>query len=261
MTAVVLRFDGTALAPDNHPADEALAVADSWLVADNRVRCIAAHRDRFAAACARCAQRPDVIARFWSAAMANLPASGQWFPRAELTRSGRLRLRLRKAPALGHNLTLWAGGAPDPRCQPRVKGPDLAALDRLRHRAACEGATETLLRTRDGLVLEGTTTSLLWWEDDELCVPDPALPLLAGTTSAMLQRRARALGVAVRYVRSSAERLDGREVWMVNALHGIRPVTGWRGIGLAHGQAERAHSWRSWLSAQDDELPRPGDRR
>jgi branched-subunit amino acid aminotransferase/4-amino-4-deoxychorismate lyase len=50
--------------------------------------------------------------------------------------------------------------------------------------------------------------------------------------------------------------LDGREVWLVNALHGIRPVTGWTGgRPMSAGPAGRVAQWRSWLAGTADPLP------
>ncbi|MEU6353979.1 aminotransferase class IV, partial [Streptomyces sp. NPDC047072] len=43
------------------------------------------------------------------------------------------------------------------------------------------------------------------------------------------------------------------EVWLVNALHGIRPVTAWTGGPTKAGPATRATKWRGWL----DEIMRP----
>ena len=259
--AGLLVVDGTALVPaashgTGQPAGadgSGLAAADSWLVTDDRARFLDAHRDRFLAACASRSQpiEPD----FWAAAITSLPRAGRWFPRAELTTAGALRLRIRPAPPPSRDLTAWLADQPDPRWQPRIKGPDLPALVRLRERAVRAGASEALLTTPDGIVLEGTTTSLLWWEDDELCVPDPDLPVLPGVTTLAIQRRARAAGITVRPVRAPVSRLSGREAWLVNALHGIRPVMRWPGESWAACPVTRAASWQHWLGQQETPLP------
>lgn len=236
-----------------------LAAADSWLVTDGRVRFLDAHRARFMAACA--GHDRLTVPAFWSAAMAALPETGRWFPRVELTIAGVLRLRIRPAPETGRDLTVWLADQPDPRRQPKVKGPDLPALGRLRDRAVRAGAGEALLTASDGTVLEGTTTSLMWWEHDELCVPDAALPVLPGVTSLAIQRHAREIGVTIRPVRASVARLAGRETWMVNALHGIRPVVRWPGERFPAGPARRAASWQRWLGAPENLSPLPGPAR
>jgi branched-subunit amino acid aminotransferase/4-amino-4-deoxychorismate lyase len=254
----LLVFDGAALVPADADvgADGAdLAAADSWLVVDGRTRFLDAHHDRFMAACAGCDQLTTPA--FWAAAMASLPGTGCWFPRVELTTTGMLRLRIRPAPEIGRELAVWLADGPDPRRHPKTKGPDLPALGRLRDRAVRAGANEALLTAPDGIVLEGTTTSLLWWEDDELCVPDPALPVLPGVTSSAIQRHAREAGITVRPVRAPVARLAGREVWLVNALHGIRPVVCWLGAGFAAGSAPRAARWQRWLGAPENLSPSP----
>ncbi|MGW6010639.1 aminotransferase class IV [Streptomyces sp. NPDC055210] len=242
--------------------DEPLAVADSWLVEDGRVRFLDAHRARFGAACEENGLSAPVLSRFWTAALAVVPAGGRWFPRAELTAAGALRFWLRPAPEPGREAAVWIADGADPRRRPRTKGPDLEVLARLRVRAAGSGADEALLRTPDGLVLEGATTSLLWWEDGDLCVPDPGLPVLAGTTGRALQDRAERLGITVRPVRCGVERLTGKEAWLVNALHGIRPVVRWittdpapgpadgGARGMTAGHPGRAPRWQRWLAAQ-----------
>jgi branched-subunit amino acid aminotransferase/4-amino-4-deoxychorismate lyase len=263
---VLLTFDADGRRPSlavTPPAgDASLAVADSWLVEDGRVRFLDAHRARFTAACEENGLSPAVLSRFWTATLAVVPADGRWFPRAELTVAGALRFRLRPAPEPGREAAVWVADGADPRRRPRTKGPDLEVLARLRTRAAGHGATEALLRTSDGLVLEGATTSLLWWEEDDLCVPDPDLPVLPGTTTRALQDRAAQAGITVRPVRCAVERLAGTEAWLVNALHGIRPVVRWvtadPAAGPARGGARaitaghpaRAPQWQRWLAAR-----------
>ena len=161
---------------------------------------------------------------------AALPRTGEWFPRVELGAESReLRLLLRHAPPLGTGVRVCATGRLDPRTVPRRKGPDLDILARVRQRAAVEGADEAVLIAPSGVVLEGATTSVLWWEDDTLCLPSPQLPVLAGVTTALIQERAQRTGIRVAHRERTLADLDGREVWLVNALHGIRPVTEWMG--------------------------------
>src|SRR4051794_9286742 len=187
------------------------------------VRFLEDHRNRFRAGCAGLVDE-GVMGGFWSAVVGALPRTGRWFPRVELSGTGRLRLRLRPAPPLRQHIAVRFAAPGDPRSSPRIKGPDLTLLSRLRAAAARDGADEQLLRGADGILLEGTTTSLLWWEGDELCVPAADLPCLPGVTTARLQRRAYEAGVPVRHRRVLPGQLTGLEVWLVNALHGIRPV-------------------------------------
>ncbi|MBS2962370.1 aminotransferase class IV [Actinocrinis puniceicyclus] len=250
-TAGVLRYDGAGFVPETGVADTApLLAADSWLVQDGTARFLDTHRDRFTAACLEHGLAESGVEGFWHGALRRLPEAGTWFPRVELAADGRLRLRLRPAPPRGGAVVLWVCEPPDPRVCPRTKGPDIGALEALRARARGLGAHEGLLTHGRGEVLEGTTTSLLWWSGDALCVPAAQLPTLPGVTTRCIQRHARELGVEVRGVRAGIELLAECEVWAVNALHGIRPVTGWLGAAGAPGPAPRAAAWQRWWSAQ-----------
>ncbi|MFJ8001047.1 aminotransferase class IV [Streptomyces sp. NPDC096310] len=236
-----------------------LPAADSWLVTGGRVRALARHRERFLRACAETVELPHgQLAAFWQDMTAALPREGAWFPRVELAPPGRtplLRLRLRAAPPLTSQVRVWAQGQPDPRTVPRRKGPDLDTLAEVRRRAAAHGADEALLTSASGLVLEAAYSSVMWWEEDTLCVPSPALPVLAGVTTAVIRERARRARIPFVACERTVADLEGREVWLVNALHGIRPVTAWTGRPMRAGEATRAPEWREWLAGITEPLP------
>lgn len=242
------------------------AVVDSLLVTGGRARAIAAHRTRFVAGCGQLCGAPAAeAARFVTAATAELPARGRWFPRFELALvdgSRQWRLWLRPAPPRGTAVRLWLG-PPDARTVPRVKGPDLAQLGQLRDAAHRAGADEAVLLAADGSVLEGATTSILWWDDDVLCTADPTVPQLPGVTRQLLIEAVTAAGGQVDHRRVPPAELAGAEVWAVNALHGIRPVTGWVGTAIDAGPAHRFPRWQAHLdrlaetlTAQPDAGPR-----
>ena len=217
---------GIGFRPTDDPGD--VLVVDSWVVNDGRVRALDAHLRRFTAACDKlygaCA------GEFTRAVAAEMPESGRWFPRAELALvdgSTRFQLWLRPAPATGRTVTLWVPGEPDQRTAPRIKGPDLDYLTRLRESANAEGADEAVLLSPEGSVLEGTTTSILWWRGGILCAPPPDAPILPGITRSLLLEGAAATGIPVRHEYATPSELADLEVWAANALHGIRPVTDW----------------------------------
>ncbi|MDQ0932120.1 aminotransferase class IV [Streptomyces turgidiscabies] len=249
--------------PDAHGSvpvvGERLAVADSWLLRDGRVRALGRHRERFLRACGD-SGGPSLrqLVDFWGDMTAALPRTGEWFPRVELGAESReLRLLLRHAPPLGTGVRVCATGRLDPRTVPRRKGPDLDILARVRQRASAEGADEALLIAPSGVVLEGATTSVLWWEDDTLCLPSPQLPVLTGVTTALIQERAQRTGVRVAHRERTLADLEDREVWLVNALHGIRPVTEWTSVRkpiLRAGPAVRATEWQKWLEDMSEPL-------
>ncbi|KOV82581.1 hypothetical protein ADL03_23800 [Nocardia sp. NRRL S-836] len=228
--------------------DAGLLVADSWLVADGVTRGLSLHHHRFTEACERAAgPSAEEVRRFLKSAAALVPGTGRWFPRVECGTDHRLRLRVRPAPERSTGVVLMPHPGPDPRRDPRTKGPDLVAMQALRASAAEFGADEVLLRTGVGTVLEGALSSIVWWRGDRLCVPDPSLPVLDGVTRRLLVGLAARRGVPVRPERCDLASLDGLEVWSLSALHGIRVVTGWRECELTAGPAVRAAEWRAVL--------------
>jgi len=225
---------------------DAIAVAESFLVDEGRVRGLDRHRDRFARGCAEAGLDP---AAPWAALERALPATGRWFPRLELRAGGGPHVAIRPAPAREPEVVARVFDGPDPRRRPRRKGPDLERLGALRAEVARHGAGEALLRDADGRLLEGAYTSLLWWEDETLwAVPDDA-PILDGVTRALLLGIAAADGVPVRHRRPRPEELAGREVWLTSALHGIRAVVSGPDGSLPAGPAPRAAAWQTRLEA------------
>lgn len=228
-----------------------LQVADSWLVTDGRIRAFGAHVRRFSAACAELfGIETGQSRRFMQAAAARIPVQGRWFPRAELALASgapRLQFWIRPAPPLGRTVRLWLPSVPDARTCPRIKGPDLDWLARQRADAVAAGADEALLLSPSGRILEGATTSILWWQGEELCVPPEDAGVLPGITRLVLLDLAAFIGVPVFFGSPRPAELDGLEVWAVNALHGIRPVTGWLGADIEPGPARRAGRWQRYL--------------
>ena len=225
----------------------ALLAADSWLVADGRVRAVERHWARFEATCREHGVQPEALATLRSEVERALPAAGRWFPRVELRDDGELAFQMRPAPPRETTVVAWIADVPDPRRAPRRKGPDLERLAALRERAAAHGAGEAVLADADGRLLEGAFTSLLWWEGETLCaVPDDA-PILPGITRALLIELACERGTPVAQRRPHARGLAGTETWLVSALHGIRVVTGWASDGPPAGGAPRAGGWQRLL--------------
>jgi para-aminobenzoate synthetase len=227
------------------------AVVDSWLVDDGKVLAFDAHVRRFAAACRDFfGIGEERVEDFMRAAATRVPARGRWFPRAEIAVHGGmpgLQFRIRPAPPRGETVRLWIAARPDGRKHPDVKGPDLDWLAAQRQAAVAAGADEAVLVSPDGHVLEGATTSILWWRGDTLCAPPEDGSILPGTTRAVLLDAARSCGVRVIVEKATPAALDGLEVWAVNALHGIRPVTAWVNAAVSPGRATRATRWRVYL--------------
>jgi branched-subunit amino acid aminotransferase/4-amino-4-deoxychorismate lyase len=223
-------------------------VVDSWLVADGAVRALDRHEWRFRRGCALLLPdlAEDAITEVFAGVRDRVPAGGNWFPRAEARSAVDARLVLRPAPKRGTHLRLWVAPPGDPRRHPTVKGPDLDALADLRTQAVQAGADDALLRTADGLVLEVAHSALIWWRGDVLCLPDPDLPVLPSVTTQLVRDLATEQGAATCYERVAVEQFLDAEVWAVNALHGIRSVSG---IGGEHIDTERIARYRGLLDA------------
>jgi len=239
---------GAELVPASKPWGEP-DVVDSWLVADGLARGTALHAARFSAACAiRHGVAESVTAPFLAGVLRSLPTTGRWFPRVELALDAgepALRLRLRSAPEAVRSARLWVDDRPDPRREPRIKGPDLAALHAVRDRARRAGADEAVLLGPAGEVREGAFSALLWWRADTLCTTSPEAPILDSVTRRLLVELAAGSGHDVRFEVVTPADLDGLEVWSVSALHGIRAVTGWSGQPFAPAPAARAAEWNA----------------
>lgn len=245
-SAAVFRWVGDSLVPLDYcdPAESRVEAADSWLVDDGRAFAPALHRERFLAAAEERGRGLEgfdasALERFWNAALDSIPTTGRWFPRVELqSRAGAavLVFRERTAPPAGRSLVLADYAGADPRRVPHVKGPDLAALVAVRSAAQSVGADEGVLRTPEGYIIEGGTTSLVWWRGDILVAPPegpewPDFDRVPSVTARTLFGLAGALGVETHREPVTPSELEGTEVWALNALHGIRIVTEWRGAG------------------------------
>ena len=239
------------------PHDGTLLVADSWRVVDGTARGLDRHRTRFLAGVA--AQRPaeqQIAERFVDEAIAALPREGDWFPRLELRTRGtgvQWSLRLRPTPPTSTEVVV-ATAPRDVRTQPLVKGPDLDALLSLRTAVQPLGAGEAVILDADGHLVEGAYSGLLWWHDGVLVRPADALPRIASITVGLVLEAARAAGVPLAQRRARPDELEGCEVWVLSALHGLRVATAWvDGPALAPG--DRAAEGRAWLAAAAAAVP------
>lgn len=241
-----------------------ILAADSWLVTDGRVLALDLHRDRFFSA-ARHQLIADPEARdrlnlehFWEAAIASSPRHSSQFPRVELQQHAggtRLVAWQRPAPALTLSLTVATHDGEDPRTQPLVKGPDTVSLLQARLAAQKRGADEAVLLSPDGFIAEGAYSAILWWRGQVLCAPTPELEKINSVTARSVIALATAMGVDLDYEAVAPEELDGREVWALSALHGIRIVTAWiDGPALAE-EPGRLALWRARLARLRKPLP------
>lgn len=261
--AVTFRWDGGVLQQrdDCDVLPATIEAADSWLVADGTVRALDLHRSRFFATVAAARHTAPDVDAFWDAAVATIPRTGDWFPRVELrTQTGRpeMLFRLRPAPPLSRSIVLATHRDRDPRTRPRLKGPDLEAMVRLRTSVQALGAGDAVMLTPEGWIADGSTTCLAWWRGDALAIPSDDIARIDSVTLRSVLALATATGVDILHETATPEDVDGCEVWALNAVHGIRIVTEWIGGPAVAEEPGRLETWRRRLDALRRPLPEVG---
>lgn len=243
-----------------YPHEGALLAADSWRVIDGRVRGLERHGARFMSSVAE--HRPDGE-RFFADVIAALPSRGDWFPRVELRARDdgtQLGLRLRATPPVDRSVVV-AAAPHDPRRHPLVKGPDLDALQALRVAVQPHGAGEAVILDHRGVIVEGAYSALLWWRDGVLVRPNDSLPRIPSVTGALVLAAARAAGVPLAVEDARPADLDGCELWVLSALHGLRVATEWVDGPVLAVVPQHAAVGRSWLEQALIQItPNPNDR-
>lgn len=235
-----------------------IAAADSWLVTGGTVLALDLHRTRFMTSIPRGRHRDLDPEAFWDAAIAAIPRTGDWFPRVESRtqlRRPQLLFRLREAPQRARSIVLATHHGRDPRSAPRIKGPDLEAMVRLRTSVQSQGAGDAVILTPEGHIADGSTTCLAWWRGDALAIPSDDIARIDSVTLRSVLALATATGVDILRESARPEDLDGCEVWALNALHGIRIVTQWIGGPSVAEEPGRLDTWRHRLDALRRPLP------
>jgi len=233
------------VSPDDVP-ETPMTVADSWLVDSGKVLALNLHKQRFLDAVPTAQQ--ETAENFFTAAIATLPRAGTWFPRVEL-RGAEFFLRLRANPELHRSAKVISFTGEDPRTQPSVKGPDIPALGALQVGARAHGADDAILLTDEGFVVEGAYSGILWWRGEILCGPPAEFARVDSVTARSVLTLARALGLDTHEEAVTPAELAGTEVWIVNALHGIRIVSEWVEGPQVAEKPGRLAQWRTRLGA------------
>lgn len=152
-----------------------------------------------------------------------------------------LRLTLRPLPELTESLELRTAGSVALE-HPERKGMNIARFAELNR----ELGAEALLVDPRGAVVEGATTSLLWWDGDALCTSSATERVSSVAERLLLEIAARfGLEHEVRWI--APEALARHEVWAANALHGLRRVTAVDGVPAPQGDRERLARFRAAL--------------
>lgn len=244
-------WSNAQLIPSEATPVESVVVADSWRVEDGKVVALDRHLERFFTGIEPHTRLHESSREFVDAVLGQLPSEGSWFPRIDLIGTGdqwTFRYQLRPRPAV----TDWAVLATarlDPRKYPRTKGPDLEALLALRGEASERGADEAII-VRNGYVCEGAYSTVMAWSPDRrtLYSMGPQEPRIASVTESVVADIAHTRGVTVVQERFRPDDLDGLEVWVLSALHGIRHAVSWReGPSLLAPSGIRDDYQREWL--------------
>jgi branched-subunit amino acid aminotransferase/4-amino-4-deoxychorismate lyase len=255
--STLYQFTGSELTPVTwcQPGHETVVVADSWRVVEGQAVGLEHHLDRFQRSVVTVA--PEALPgleTFLQAALAAIPDTGEWFPRIECltTPHGHVfRFYHREAPARLSTAVL-AAALHDPRTQPLVKGPDLAALMALRQEVAPSGATEAVIFTPDGFIAEGAYSTLVVWPpgNREMWVVDADIPRIPSITEKVLVDVAHSQGITVVGKKMRSDTLSQHMVWVVSALHGIREATAWVSGPTIRSESAVARRWNRLLQEQ-----------
>ena len=236
MTSELLQYESGDLYEVPISLGTQLAVADSFLLEDGRVRNLGMHFERFSRWVAKISPTSEsALQEFFDTVVQALPLEGRWFPRIELhtdqDESRQLHLRLREAPDQLGNAILWTYPDADPRVNPLVKGPDLSLGLQLRRRANMLGADEAVLLSDSGHIAEGALSAIVWWRDDVLCAPSDETTWLDSVTRREVFAIAEQMGLQTRVEKAKPADLVETEVWMLSSLQAIRPVDSWIDLG------------------------------
>ena len=105
------------------------------------------------------------------------------------------------------------------------KTTDREQFDRALDEARAAGADDAVLVTEGGYVAECAIWSLFWWEGDRLCAP----PLMLGVLPGVARARFEELAGDLTERRVTREEIEGRSLFVANAVRGVVPVASFEG--------------------------------
>lgn len=107
--------------------------------------------------------------------------------------------------------------------------------------ARAAGADDALLLTGDGLVAEGTSWSIFWWDEDRLATP----PLHLGILPGIARTRVMELVATVERECRPAD-LMGASLFATNAVRGVVPIRRLNRVALAEDPRTARLASRFW---------------
>ena len=212
----------------SHPLK--VVAADSFVVDQGKTIGYDQHLSRFAAAITDAGFSLDAeLTEFISRCEMWIPREGRWFPRFDLvaSREGHFfRYHHRLAPAQQETASLIVAPS-DTRLVPHRKGPDLERMGDLRWWAYSRGAQEALILSPEGILVEGAYSAIavIDPDTDELALTPRGLPRIPSVTEEIVRTLADDEGLNVVEKPHTLAQLEGKEVWVLSALHGIRAGT------------------------------------
>ena len=222
--------NGEWIDPPNNSSPLEVVAADSFVVDQGKAVGYDRHLARFAAAITDAGFSLDAeLAEFVSRCEMWIPREGRWFPRFDLVTSPEdhyFRYHHRLAPAQQDSASLIVAPS-DTRLVPHRKGPDLERMGDLRWWAYSRGAQEALILSPDGIVVEGAYSAIavIDPDTDDIAITPQTFPRIPSVTEEIVRGLAEEEGLEVVEKAHTVGQLEGKEVWVLSALHGIRLAT------------------------------------
>ncbi|MGO1570847.1 MAG: aminotransferase class IV [Canibacter sp.] len=206
-------------------------VIDSLLVRDHAAVALERHIERMTHAAAKLGYSAEEVTSKYLAVSKEVPDAGDWFPLIEATRD-QFEVVMRPAPVL--RLETQLRTTADRRRFPHAKGADanVTAADR---QFAIDHGDDDAAYLVDGVLTECANGALLAWTGHGVTVSDSASVLQSTTLAEFLSHYAGPV------TRGDIDPAD--ELWYLNALHGLTPVTRLDGV-QKHYDRERLALWR-----------------
>ena len=214
--------------PENESGLEVLA-ADSFVLDDGDIVGFPRHRERFFAAVVDAGvDDTEAFDDFVERCLLWFPREGRWFPRLDVVTNGdstwfRYHHRLARVAS---NTAILAVAPADTREVPWRKGPDLERMAALRA-SVSHLADEALILSEDGVVVEGAYSAIVVIDSDagQFCVTPSKYPRIDSITEQIVSECVRDDHFEVIKRAHTVSELEGKEVWVLSALHGIRVAT------------------------------------
>ena len=216
---------------DPPPQEDALEVlaADSFVIDNSLIIGFPRHRERFFAACVDAGVGDsEAFDDFVDRSMLWFPREGRWFPRLDVVTDGHehwYRYNHRIAPPPQDTARLAVANS-DTRLVPWRKGPDLDRMAQLRVEVS-HVADEALILSPDGVIVEGAYSAIVVIDanEGEFSLTPAKYPRIESVTEQLVTGLARDEHFDVIKRAHTMRELEGKEVWVLSALHGIRVAT------------------------------------